>query len=106
MVKHSGRVETRDQLEETLRETFSREDLAVYADLLLTDGDPRGELIALDLDPQPRSAWYERRRAAMTAWLGAKLSGPALHRVKLGFLETEADKVGIELVRSPAGGYL
>ena len=78
----------------------------MYADLLLAEGDPRGELIALDLDPQPSPAWHERRRAVMAAWLGKQLAGPALNRVKLGFLETAADHDGLALLASPAGAFV
>ena len=106
MVKHSNPVESRDQLELALRATFSRDDLAVYADLLLAEGDPRGELIALDLDPQPSAAWHERRRTVMRGWLGERLVGPALHRVKLGFLETTEDLDGLALLASPAGAFV
>ncbi len=105
MVKHSGPVDSRDQLEQAIRASFSRDDLAVYADLLLAEGDPRGELIALDLDPQPKPAWHARRRAALAAWLGDKLLGPALRRVRLGFLETGDDPDGLALLASPAGAF-
>jgi len=36
-----------------VRTTWSSNDLAVYGDRLLKHGDPRGELIALDLRPLP-----------------------------------------------------
>src|SRR5438552_7266092 len=42
-------VETLDELEATLRARWDRETLAVYGDHLMSAGDPRGELVALDL---------------------------------------------------------
>jgi len=39
----------RDDLESALRAAWSAADLAVYADHLQAIGDPRGEIIALDL---------------------------------------------------------
>lgn len=39
----------REQLEDELARAWTRENLAVYADLLQGDGDPRGEWIAMDL---------------------------------------------------------
>ena len=39
----------RQVLEDVLRADFSRENLAIYADALQEEGDPRGELIAIDL---------------------------------------------------------
>jgi hypothetical protein len=58
---------SRDELEDELR--FRRHDgtLAVYADHLQAAGDPRGELIALDL--LGGDAW-ERRGELLRAWLG------------------------------------
>jgi hypothetical protein len=59
-------------LTETLRAAWSWDDLAEYGDGLLTAGDPRGELIALDLAPQPADqTWRERRTGALARWLGA-----------------------------------
>ena len=39
----------RDQLEASLRARWDRETLAVYADHLEAIGEPRGELISIDL---------------------------------------------------------
>jgi hypothetical protein len=61
----------REQLERALAEQFDDEHLSVYADYLQSIGDPRGDLIALDRQPGPRSPHYD---AAMAAWLGADLA--------------------------------
>ena len=39
-----------DELEAELRSAFDAETLSVYADLLQSDGDPRGEIITADLE--------------------------------------------------------
>jgi len=39
----------REQLEATLRARWDREALAVYGDYLMAEGDPRGDMIAIDL---------------------------------------------------------
>lgn len=39
-----------------------------YVDHLQALGDPRGELIALDLAPREDQAWHKRRRALLQAW--------------------------------------
>jgi len=79
-------VGPRAQLEQALRASFAREDLAVYADLLLAEGDPRGELIALDLDPHPTPAWQARRREVIEGWLGHAVASVSHHLIRLGFI--------------------
>jgi hypothetical protein len=54
-----------EELEAGLRESFDRGQLAVYADALQAQGDPRGELIALDLEcdaGSPSDELVARRR--------------------------------------------
>src|SRR5262245_11570952 len=116
-----------------MRETFEkqilerpddREKYAVYADWLTERGDPRGELIQLQLKIEDKSVGAKERtemrarEAKVLAehaqtWLGA-LAGPLLdvgeqegwqfgyrHRWRWGFLDTiEAAQLTPELVRA------
>ena len=84
----------RDSLEAALLASWDRETLAVYADHLQAQGDPRGELIALDLELASRSTpeLVARRTSLMTAWLGRLVpSNPHTPWVgdsfKFGFVE-------------------
>ena len=64
----SGPPEVVRELERELAITWSRDHLAVYADHLQALGDPRGELIAIDLAGRPAAS--EGRRAQLVAtWL-------------------------------------
>ena len=97
----------RAQLEQALRASFAREDLAVYADLLLAEGDPRGELIALDLDPHPTPAWQARRREVIEGWLGHAVASVSHHLIRLGFIPELGDgNAGLAVLASPAGAYV
>lgn len=65
---------------------------AVYADFLIEQGDPRGELISLQLNPSPNAA-AQKRIAALCrkhekAWSGAldKLTAKGSRRFTRGFL--------------------
>jgi uncharacterized protein (TIGR02996 family) len=68
-------VSTRDELEAALLARPDDTTLLVYADLLQAQGDPRGELIALDLRPPDQSTTgIERRRGQLlAAWLGDEI---------------------------------
>ena len=55
---------SRDEIEAELAADFTPETLSVYADLLLAEGDPRGEVIAIDL------RGGAGREAAIEKWLG------------------------------------
>jgi hypothetical protein len=59
-------------LEAALAAEWDRETLAVYADHLQAVGDPRGELIALDLELASRSTpeMVVRRASLLSNWLG------------------------------------
>jgi hypothetical protein len=60
-------------LELALRARWDRETLLVYADALQAAGDPRGELIALDIEIAERGVTPElarRRRQRLYEWLG------------------------------------
>ncbi len=76
---------------------------------MLADGDPRGELIALDLAPQPDDAdWHARRTAVLAKWLGSSLAARVKHMVNLGFIHELDDgkrNAGLTsaLLASPAG---
>jgi hypothetical protein len=106
-------VAIRDDLEEALLACWNLDDLAVYADHLLADGDPRGELIALDLQPHPISAeWQARRQAVLRAWLGRDLATRAAELVRHGFVHALDDGKGAAgalagpLLDSPAGAFV
>lgn len=58
---------TLNDIETQLARQFDVEHLSVYADYLQSIGDPRGELIALDLQRVPLSPHYDR---VMADWLG------------------------------------
>lgn len=107
-------------LEDALLRNFGTDELAVYADRLQTLGDPRGELIALDLI-EPRTGPQHTRRAELqAAWLGRLASAPAeaelrsqatltrRPRIRTGFLDVTLTRP--EDVRAlfdhPAGRYL
>jgi hypothetical protein len=99
----------REDLEEALAACWNLDDLAVYADLLLAADDPRGELIALDLQPDPSSDdWAARRFAVIARWLGSDLARRSQHLVKHGFIHELDDGKRIgplaqTLLESPAG---
>jgi uncharacterized protein (TIGR02996 family) len=65
-------VSTREDLEAALRARPDDATLAVYADYLQAQGDPRGELIALDLTPPAMSTngLEVRRGQLLEKWLG------------------------------------
>jgi len=67
-----GSMSTRDELEAALRARPDDHTLLVYADLLQAQGDPRGELIALDLRlPGMSMQGIEKRRGQLLrSWLG------------------------------------
>ena len=101
----------RAQLEATLREQWSLDELAVYADELLGEGDPHGELIAIDLAEERTADRLVRRRALLAAWIGKKLAAAAGDRIHLGFIDSLAghtlaggeDELYAQLLASPAG---
>ncbi len=75
------------ELERSLVESWSLDTLAVYADHLQRQGDPRGELMALDLSPTPEDeGWKHQRQALLVAWLGEELAARAGHLVQHGYL--------------------
>ncbi|HEY0250112.1 MAG TPA: hypothetical protein VGC41_01245, partial [Kofleriaceae bacterium] len=73
------------EISAALAASFDREQLAVYADALLAEGDSRGELIAIDLAGVP-DALAARRVDLEKAWL-ARLPRGVVGSTNLGFLE-------------------
>jgi len=80
----------RDDLEEGLYGVFDRDHLAVYADELQRDGDPRGELITIDLHTEERGEsleLMEQRRAILADLLGADVAAHPMVRCRYGFID-------------------
>lgn len=110
----------RDGLEAALLASWDRETLAVYADHLQAQGDPRGELIALDLELATRSTpeLVARRTSLLTGWLGRLVpSDPHTPWIgdsfRFGFvdnlvLEDHADALAqlAQMLASPLAPYL
>ncbi len=102
----------RVDLEEALAACWNLDDLTVYADLLLADGDPRGELIALDLQPMPEDPdWHSRRATVLAKWLGGNLAQRAGSLTRFGFVNELDDgkrngAISTTLLASPAGAFV
>ncbi|HEY0190250.1 MAG TPA: hypothetical protein VGC42_03960, partial [Kofleriaceae bacterium] len=113
------------ELEAALRASWDRETLAVYGDALQAAGDPRGELIALELHAERHGAGPghgEARRRALQAWLGpdptetARWAAAASVHGFLGVWIVSGDPAGLpgrlsadyldELLESPVSRYL
>ncbi|MDQ3341458.1 MAG: TIGR02996 domain-containing protein [Myxococcota bacterium] len=121
-------MSTREDLEAALRARPDDSTLLVYADLLQAQGDPRGELIALDLRPpeQSTNGLETRRGQLLAAWLGDDVdvqfdAGAQLwHAGELdatyatfdcGFIDVFVDDQGddamlAQLLHGPAGDHL
>ena len=116
-------METRETLEAALAAQWDRDTLAVYADHLQAEGDPRGELIALDLQIEAHGNNVElskRRTSLLYAWLGALVPVDNVHAswagdsLKFGFVDDfvfdsrEANALARleQLLASPAGPYV
>ncbi|MGE0871931.1 MAG: hypothetical protein AB7P03_25460 [Kofleriaceae bacterium] len=102
----------RAQLEATVRASWNRDDLAVYADHLQAEGDVRGELIALDLSaPDDRKApsaneWRERRQDLIAAWVGGPLVSEVERSLWCGFFDKLDERTSTAFLTSPAGDYV
>ena len=98
----------RDDLETALRVAWNPDDLAVYGDELLAVNDPRGELVALDLQPTPNlRSWHLRRTTALKAWLGGDLAERAGAFVQHGFVYEFRDGYHPPaLLDGPLGGVI
>jgi hypothetical protein len=98
------------KLEAALQDTFDREHLAVYADALQARGDPRGELIAIDLHIDAHGSTAElaaRRGELIAAWLG-NFAASRVVRVRYGFVHVanvSPAEIG-PVLASPAGAHL
>src|SRR5262245_15651993 len=80
----------RDDLEDALHDTFDHEHLAIYAEELQRQGDPRGELISLDLRADQdgeTEELTEHRRALLLSLLGPVASVHPLVRCRYGFVD-------------------
>lgn len=119
----------REDLEAALRARPDDAALLVYADYLQSEGDPRGELIALDLRPPSMSmqSVEVRRGQLLHTWLGDDIEitfdveqqlwyagelDATYATFDMGFLDLHvADEVSADvevprLLSSPAGAYL
>ena len=109
------------ELEQALITRWDRETLLVYADALQASGDPRGELMVLDLEAEERGVTPElalRRRKALFEWLGGStIRGRPVHEAsfRYGFATdffatgdrtSQATDYLDALFRSPAGSYV
>ena len=116
-------METRAKLETALAAVWDRDTLAVYADHLQAEGDPRGELIALDLEIEAHGNTVElskRRTSLLYVWLGALVPVDNVHAawvgdsLRFGFVEdlrfdgTEPNALARfeQVLASPAGPYV
>jgi hypothetical protein len=97
-----------EQLEAGLRDPFDRGQLAVYADALQAQGDPRGELIAIDLERDtgnPSEELALRKRELMGTFVPEH---PAI-RCKYGFVDVVANaptSILDTLLLGPLGRFL
>jgi len=109
---------TRDELEADLLANWAPAQLAVYGDFLQTEGDPRGELIAIDLAGVATPERDVRRSELLTAIVGGSALS-WLHRyvrfkLELGFVDMKLGEVGRgaghdaeqALLDGPLGRYL
>ena len=79
----------REQLEAALRADFSRENLMVYGDYLLAEGDPRGELIAIDakLEAGPDPALEQQKKQILAREMGPLFKKLQQSTFAFGFIE-------------------
>ena len=101
------------EIEAALAADWDPEQLAVYGDFLQSMGDPRGELIAIDLAGRTNER-AARKRELVVEWLGEDLATIVWHvgAVEHAFvhLGRRAPEMGTfalaELLAHPAGRYL
>ncbi len=100
----------REEIEASLRTQIDRELLAVYADVLQTEGDPRGELVAIDLHAEAHGLSHElaSRRAELLRSL-VELDGGGL-RSQFGWIDVDLSGSDItalaRVLASPFAPYL
>jgi hypothetical protein len=98
-------------LEAAVRASWDRDAIAVYADHLQAIGDPRGELVAIDLridDGDTRDEVLARRNELIAEWFGADLP-PGI--VRYGFVDVDATGAGPDsqlaiALRGPGASYV
>jgi hypothetical protein len=79
-----------EELEAAVRAAWDREAIAIYADHLQAIGDPRGELVAIDLridEGNVDAAITARREQLIAEWFGADLPPGIVH---YGFVDVRA----------------
>ena len=98
-------------LEAAVRASWDRESLAVYGDHLMSIGDPRGELVAMDLRIDQEGAApavVARREELIAAWFGSRLPPGT---VRYGFVDLDAtgadaaEQAAVAL-QGPGGAYV
>ncbi len=97
-------------VEDDLAASWDAAHLAVYGDYLMSLGDPRGELIALDLlggGPEV----IARKNELLVAWIGEALLARILATgaIECGFVELYVDENPLllaDVLASPAGPFL
>lgn len=96
-------------IDDELAEHWDATHLAVYADQLVEAGDPRGELVALDL-ADSNDEIRARKRELLVAWIGEQLLGriEANGSIEHGFVELSTERPGLlgDVLASPAGPYV
>jgi hypothetical protein len=99
------------ELEAVVRVAWDRDAIAIYADHLQASGDPRGELVAIDLRidaGDANDAVIARRNELIAQWFGADLP-PGI--VKYGFVDVNATGAGPDsqlaiALRGPGANYV
>jgi hypothetical protein len=99
------------ELELAVRASWDREAIAIYADHLQAIGDPRGELVAIDLridEAGADAAVIARRNELIAAWFGADLPPGT---VRYGFVDVDATGSTGQLqltaaLRGPGAAYV
>jgi hypothetical protein len=102
-------------LEAALATTFSLDNLQVYGDYLMAVGDPRGELVAVDLHIARHGSSPElahRRRRALRSWLGIEPAEDPTRgmwgtvRFAYGFVEDARIDLAARVLASPAAPFV
>ncbi|MEO8550986.1 MAG: hypothetical protein ABI678_13465, partial [Kofleriaceae bacterium] len=99
------------ELEVAVRASWDREAIAIYADHLQAIGDPRGELVAIDLridEAGADAAVIARRNELIAEWFGADLPPGT---VRYGFVDVDATGSTGQLqltaaLRGPGAAYV
>ncbi len=91
--------------EVSLRDEWTIERLAAYGAMLQAGGDPRGELIALDLAP-PTDERLQRRREILKRWLGETVATAWGPLATYGFLAELHPQLSEPLLETPLGDFV